>query len=175
MLLVIYMKVQTIIVPNYPALTALNASATASIPASEASIYQQPDSAPDSAPVFESGQESLRGPESEEEDENEISFKVETAGSQPPSPPDSSMTPVQLSQTNFINRFRVKTEDEKGQLTENKYLSKLPIDFIFRGTDNEGKLKVCVLDNRGLEAKRYNKSTPFIFYAKEQIFSRADH
>ena len=112
--------------------------------------------------------------------------KEENFGSQPhspsssqqPSPPSSSQPssqPVQLSKTNFFNKFRVKTEDENGQWKENQYISKFPIDFIFQGSDSEGRLQVRVLDNKGDEAKRYNKKTPFIYYAKDEVFSRDDY
>ena len=100
------------------------------------------------------------------------------SSSQQPSPPSSSQPssqPVQLSKTNFFNKFRVKTEDKNGQWTENQYVSQFPIDFIFRGSDSNGRLQVRVLGNKGDEAKRYNKKTPFIFYAKDEIFSRDDY
>ena len=53
--------------------------------------------------------------------------------------------------------------------------NKFPIDFIFKEEDAQGRLKVCVLDNKGPEARRYNKRTPFIFYAIDKIFSRDDY
>ena len=108
----------------------------------------------------------------------------EEIASQPSSPPSSSQpsqpssqpsSPVQLSKTNFFNKFRVKTEDKNGQWTENQYISQFPIDFVFRGSDSNGRLQVQVLGNKGDEAKRYNKKTPFIFYAKDEIFSRDDY
>ena len=86
--------------------------------------------------------------DSEEDSEGKVQviisgYKEENFGSQPPTPPSSSQTsqpssPVQLSKTNFFNKFRVKTEDKNGQWTENQYVSQFPIDFIFRGSDSEG-------------------------------------
>ena len=121
--------------------------------------------------------------------ETSESFKEETS-SQPSSPPQTSsqtsskssqkseqivLSKMNLSKTNFMEEFCVKTENEKGQWIVNQNIYKFPIDFIFKEEDAQGRLKVCVLDNKGPEARRYNKHTPFIFYAIDKIFSRDDY
>ena len=91
--------------------------------------------------------------------------------SKPSSQKSSPDKEIHLSTTNFFNKYRVKTL-ENGQLIVNQNISKYPIDFIFSGTDEAGNLQVQEIENKGDEAPKYNKKTPFIFFAKNNVFDR---
>ena len=125
--------------------------------------------------------------ESRDEEVQIVTCKEEKNGSQPSSPPSQissqiSETPssspgeeFHLSQTNFYNQYRVKTLDKNGQLIVNQNISKYPIDFIFSGIDEKGHLQVEELENMGEKAKKYNKKTPLIYFAKNEVFDRNDY